>query len=156
MIFWTSGVHDPQPVDARVQSRTACRPRAPPSTASTIRPFETALQSQICARVRAGRRLATGGPGAPPISGNNISDRFEREHGRLVKGLRQPGDGRRIADDDRASDPVAADDQLLVDAAPDLRIAHDLVVVLDRLLHPHHGEIDARDLQLRRRRREPA
>ena len=67
-----------------------------------------------------------------------------------MKGLRQPGDGGRVADDDRASNPVAADDQLLVNAAPDFRIAHDLVVVLDRFLQPHHGEIDARDLQLRR------
>ena len=41
--------HEPQPVHAWVASLTACRLRAPLRTASMIRAFVTALQSQICA-----------------------------------------------------------------------------------------------------------
>ena len=55
--------------------------------------------------------------------------------------------------DDRADEPVVADDQLLVDAARRLRVADDLVVVFDGSLSPMTASVDARHLQLGRRPR---
>ena len=47
MIVCTSGRHVPQPVPALVASQTACRLRAPLSTASTMRVLAMPLQSQM-------------------------------------------------------------------------------------------------------------
>ena len=45
--------------------------------------------------------------------------------------------------------PVAPDDQLLVNTPPDFCVRDDLVVLVNRFPHAHHREIDAGDLQLR-------
>ena len=56
MIVCTSGLHVPQPVPALVASHTACRLRAPFSTASTMRVLVMPLQSQMRAEASSAGR----------------------------------------------------------------------------------------------------
>ena len=144
MISCTSGRHEPQPVPARVASQTACSPRAPSMTASMMSPLETALQSQICAL--SGMRSGDGS-GVLNERGNSSSARLASSVRAVAERLEQRRHDGAVAHDDRADEPVAAHDQLLVDAARRLLIAHDLVAGVLRFLPPHHGDVETGDLE---------
>ena len=132
----TCGLHDPQPVPARVASQSARMLRHPLWTACAIRPFVTPLQLQICAS--SGRSAARGGS----VGARRACERKEQlgaivgQRLLAIEGLQKAGRRIGIAEQDRAGQPSVADDQLLVDAARRLRVLHDLVILSSGSLSP--------------------
>ena len=131
---------------ARVRSQTACRLLAPRSTASTICALDTALQSQICVS----SAICSGARSGTSIGGGNSSSERRSASGRSsANACATAGHQRSVADEDRANEPVVADDQLLVDAPGRLRVADDLVVFVDGVPQAHDGDVESGHFELR-------
>ena len=133
----TIGLHEPQPVPARVRAITSRGVSQPSSsTAATISPLQTPLQLQICAS--SGR---SSGPAAP-ASARRASGSRDLLAG-LHRGQQRLG-AAHVAEQDRAGRPPVAHDELAVDARGG--VGGDRLDVALGVADGH--EVDARDLEL--------
>ena len=149
---WTCGLHEPQPVPARVASQSARRLRQPAGD----RRVSCALGDAVAVadlrvvgqRPRADERRVAAHRAETAARRGCRAARAARSKACCSAGA-PSGSPSRIA----PGQPAVADDHLLVDAARRLGVAARPRRLGRRLLVAHHGEIDAHHLELGRHAR---